>query len=306
MSEQNDKRYETRYYDGNQLRMDDVAAIRDRLGAAAQKNARPAPTMKLLRDAHDLLRRISEMRRVSFDVVEREHVDQLAFSRAREMFDNWDRDRITQQAEMMVEARRRKDDLAEAAYWARYFLSDRDNLVLDTETTGLDGYMVEIGVINVEGETVFHSMLNPQTQIEAGAMAVHGITESEIADAPTFDDIEPKLRALLAGKRVAIYNAPFDMGVLRREVRRATKNQLRAVGVESPNLAQISGVCDWWIGNVQADCAMHHYATFFGAWSDYRGSYKWQRLNGGHRALDDCRACLKRIEEMAASDGEKS
>ncbi|MER6501891.1 hypothetical protein ABT218_21485 [Streptomyces sp. NPDC001455] len=45
---------------------------------------------------------------------------------------------------------------------------------------------------------------------------------------------------------------------------------------------------------------MEQYAAFYGAWHPYWGSYTWQPLGGGHRALDDCQTVTTRLEEMAA------
>lgn len=47
------------------------------------------------------------------------------------------------------------------------------------------------------------------------------------------------------------------------------------------------------------ECAMVEYAAWWGDWDDYHGSYTWQRLNGGHRALGDCLAVAERLVEMA-------
>ncbi|MEM9213909.1 MAG: hypothetical protein AAGD25_06135 [Cyanobacteria bacterium P01_F01_bin.150] len=44
---------------------------------------------------------------------------------------------------------------------------------------------------------------------------------------------------------------------------------------------------------------MAWYAQWFGDWSRHRQSYRWQKLGGGHRALDDCQTTLKRLVTMA-------
>ena len=50
------------------------------------------------------------------------------------------------------------------------------------------------------------------------------------------------------------------------------------------------------------NCAMLMYAEYCGEWSSYHNSFKWQPLNGGHTALDDCLATLKLIQEMAEAE----
>jgi hypothetical protein len=44
---------------------------------------------------------------------------------------------------------------------------------------------------------------------------------------------------------------------------------------------------------------MEQYAVFAGQWSEYHGSYTWQRLGGGHRAGGDCLAVADRLREIA-------
>ncbi|MBT4393900.1 MAG: DNA polymerase III subunit epsilon, partial [Acidiferrobacteraceae bacterium] len=70
-------------------------------------------------------------------------------------------------------------------------------VVLDTETTGLDATaghrVIEVGGVAISdrkhSDEQFHSYLNPQRSIDAGALEVHGITESFLADKPLFKDI---------------------------------------------------------------------------------------------------------------------
>ena len=221
-----------------------------------------------------------------------------------------------------AEAIERKRRLEPVRAWAREMLAKPDLLVLDSETTGLEGYLVEIGIIDRDGKQVFHSLVNPQCPIEAGAQEVHGISAADVKDAPTFAQIEPRLRELLQYKWIVIYNAEFDMDVLRREVERETRTQLEAAGVPNQlppietapdsllSLAYaqatwrgIAGtVADGWVRSVQSECAMNQWAIWCGDYSEYHGNYKWQRLNGGHRALEDCRACLGLLHQMAAPD----
>jgi hypothetical protein len=56
-----------------------------------------------------------------------------------------------------------------------------------------------------------------------------------------------------------------------------------------------------WMGGIEFNCAMEQYAAWCGDYSEYHGNFRWQRLNGGHRALGDCRATLDLIRGMANS-----
>ena len=70
-------------------------------------------------------------------------------------------------------------------------------IVLDTETTGLspqEGHrIIEIGCVEMIKRRLtgkrFHVYINPERIIDAGAMAVHGITNEFLQDKPLFADI---------------------------------------------------------------------------------------------------------------------
>lgn len=100
-------------------------------------------------------------------------------------------------------------------------------VVLDTETTGLDpgqGHrIIEIGALEIINRQVtgrsFHVYLNPDREIDAGAIAVHGLTNEFLADKPRFPDVVGDLIEFVSGAELVIHNAPFDMGFLNAELR---------------------------------------------------------------------------------------
>ena len=91
-------------------------------------------------------------------------------------------------------------------------------LFFDTETTGLDSgaEIVEIGVVDVDGQTVLESLVRPRRRIPSGATAVHGISDDMVLDAPTWVEIWPQVKRLLADRRVGIFNADFDLRMMRQ------------------------------------------------------------------------------------------
>jgi DNA polymerase-3 subunit epsilon len=107
-------------------------------------------------------------------------------------------------------------------------MSERQ-IVLDTETTGLElsqGHrIIEIGCIELVSRRVssneFHHYLNPEREIDAGALAVHGITREFLAEKPRFRDVAASLLDYLRGAEVIIHNAEFDVGFLNAELARA-------------------------------------------------------------------------------------
>jgi DNA polymerase III subunit epsilon len=104
-------------------------------------------------------------------------------------------------------------------------------IVLDTETTGLDPYqghrLVEIGCVELvnripSGQT-FHRYLNPERSMPAEALAVHGLTEEFLKDKSFFAEVADDLAVFLGDAPLVIHNAGFDIGFLNAELERAGK-----------------------------------------------------------------------------------
>lgn len=101
-------------------------------------------------------------------------------------------------------------------------------IVLDTETTGLEtreGHrIIEIGCLELDKRRAtgnnLHIYLNPERDIDQGALEVHGITQEFLADKPVFADIVDHLLAYLDGAELIIHNASFDIGFLNYELKR--------------------------------------------------------------------------------------
>lgn len=100
-------------------------------------------------------------------------------------------------------------------------------LILDTETTGLDhaaGHrIIEIGCIELLNRKStgnrFHVYLNPEREVDAGAVEVHGLSTEFLADKPRFADIVQDFLGFIEGAELVIHNAPFDIGFLDHELR---------------------------------------------------------------------------------------
>jgi DNA polymerase-3 subunit epsilon len=101
-------------------------------------------------------------------------------------------------------------------------------VVLDVETTGLEASaghrIIEIGCVEILNRRPtgqkFHRYLNPDREIDAGALAVHGIDLARLLSAPRFADIAAELIAFIEGAELIIHNAPFDVGFLDAEFAR--------------------------------------------------------------------------------------
>jgi DNA polymerase-3 subunit epsilon len=101
-------------------------------------------------------------------------------------------------------------------------------VVLDTETTGLDAAdghrIIEIGCVELVNRKLtgrhFHQYINPQREVDPGAMEVHGITNEFLADKPLFEHVAADFLEFIKGAELIIHNAPFDVGFINAEFRR--------------------------------------------------------------------------------------
>src|SRR5947207_5550382 len=96
-------------------------------------------------------------------------------------------------------------------------------VTLDFETTDNDVTtcgVVEIGAARVvKGEIVdrFHTLVQPYQPISSRASAIHGYTDGDVRDAPSFAQVWPEFRAFVGDDVLIAHNGQhFDIPVLRR------------------------------------------------------------------------------------------
>ncbi len=102
-------------------------------------------------------------------------------------------------------------------------------IVLDTETTGLDPTLghrvIEIAAIEMVNRQItgrdYHCYVNPEREIDPGALEVHGISNEFLADKPRFADIAADFLKFIEGCELIIHNAPFDVAFLNTELENA-------------------------------------------------------------------------------------
>ena len=100
-------------------------------------------------------------------------------------------------------------------------------IALDTETTGFepaDGHkIVEIGCVELVNHVptgrVWHKYINPEREIDAGAVAVHGITNEKVKDCPTFGELVGDFLDFVGDATLVIHNAEFDIKFLNAEMK---------------------------------------------------------------------------------------
>lgn len=99
-------------------------------------------------------------------------------------------------------------------------------IVLDTETTGLDlrlGHrIIEVACVEMNNRQLtrqhFHRYLNPERDIDAGALAIHGLSNDFLQDKPRFADVAADFLDFVRDAELIIHNATFDLGFLDNEL----------------------------------------------------------------------------------------
>ena len=121
-------------------------------------------------------------------------------------------------------------------------------IVLDTETTGLEpeqGHrIIEIGCIEVVNRRItgrtFHRYVNPERDVDDGALAVHGISRADLEREPRFAEIAEELLAFIGGAELVIHNAAFDVAFLDVELAECARRS----GAEPRKIASLCRVLD--------------------------------------------------------------
>ena len=153
-------------------------------------------------------------------------------------------------------------------------------VIIDTETTGLrnSDEIIEIAVVDIDGTVLVNTLIHPAQSVPLDASGVHGITEADIKNAPTFDIVwKGQLEGLFQRHIVCTYNADFDIRMFRQT--------LRIYGFHLPP-------------GIKTACIMKLFAEYRGNWDSRKNHFKWFKLKeaaelcgidpaGLHRALQD-------------------
>ena len=108
-------------------------------------------------------------------------------------------------------------------------------LVLDTETTGLDhengDRILEVGIVELNNYlstgNYLHYYINPEKRSETAAEKIHGLSTEFLSDKPKFADIADKLIEFIGDSKIIIHNASFDLGFLNAELARCNLKELK-------------------------------------------------------------------------------
>ncbi|MDK0983016.1 3'-5' exonuclease [Clostridium perfringens] len=158
------------------------------------------------------------------------------------------------------------------------FLKNKEKfLILDTETTGVgeEDKIIDIALVDLNGNVVFESLVNPEIPIKSEASKVNGLKNSDLIGSPKFFEIKEELKEVIGDKTLLIYNAEFDSRLLKQS------------GYEY---------------EVKVNCLMYDYMAYIE--TDRWISLQNALINEGvetiqdHRAKSDCLCCLELINKV--------
>lgn len=191
-----------------------------------------------------------------------------------------------------MESNARLKELQFAIDMARNVLARNHVVILDTETTGFDKpQAIQIAIIDPADQILFYQDIKPFNKtIEAGAQAIHGISNERLTHASSFADHHEQLTQILDHSSVIGYRTNYDIEVF--------TNTAAVYGLDLPAMIPFCGM----------DC----FATVYGEKSRH-GGYKWKSLQFAmeffdlspkgdfHDALTDAIATLEIVRAIAAT-----
>lgn len=184
-------------------------------------------------------------------------------------------------------------------------------VVMDSETTDLDGEIIELAIVGLDGRALFDERIRPVGKVSPGAQAVHGISDADLAKCQRIGAHWPRIRRILSQHRVLVYNRDFDFSALYRSLDAAMPGWYKAEeGASDPYSADH---LLHQMAHRHAECVMQAYAPIAGLWSEWHGSYRWARLTDAckqrgvdlsdltaHSALGDAQATVRLIRATAS------
>jgi DNA polymerase-3 subunit epsilon len=117
--------------------------------------------------------------------------------------------------------------------------------VFDVETTGLNAHLgdriCEVGIVVAQGDRIldtFQTLVNPHRPISPGAASVNGLSDEQVSQAPSFEEIAVQVLDRLDGAILICHNAPFDLGFLDAELSRLGRSWQPAGVIDTLEIAR--------------------------------------------------------------------
>jgi DNA polymerase-3 subunit alpha (Gram-positive type) len=154
-------------------------------------------------------------------------------------------------------------------------------VVFDLETMGLNIHnheITEIGAVKLKGTRIverYSQLINPGRPIPQKIQELTGITDAMVANMPTIEEVLPQFLEFIGDATLVAHNAAFDMGFLRREVKRILGVEFNPPIIDTLKMAKD-------LFPEQKSYALNKLTKFLGV-----------ALERHHRAVDDSQATAR-------------
>ena len=154
-------------------------------------------------------------------------------------------------------------------------------IVLDTETTGLDytrEKMVEFAAVRLENGKIkdeFQTLINPHQHIRKSSIAIHGITPEMVEDAPTEEEILPRILEFIGDYPIVAHNAIFDYSFLNEASLRVLGKELTNPRIDTQQMFK----------EIYPDVPLINYCEWYYNWKNSDADFEGVQLNDNQRAF---------------------
>lgn len=171
----------------------------------------------------------------------------------------------------------------------RAWASDEAAVVLDTETTDIDGVVIEVAVATLAGEVLLEQRVHPGAwPMDAEAQSVHGISLEDLQAAPVWGEVLPTLDAMLEGRTVLVFGLDFDAQAL-------VRTTAAALGAERARPLRKALASPSW------QCVQKTLAPLMAEWDERYSDFHWPSLA---RACAWARADVQRMPPAHSARGD--
>lgn len=175
--------------------------------------------------------------------------------------------------------------------WCAEVTTSDKYIILDTETTGLQGQVIELAIIDAQGNIIYDGLFKSTCAIEPGAQEQHHISEAMLSGSPYFYEEWPEIYRRIQGKSIITYGAPFDRG------------RILATILDHHMLGNLEESDIELMQKLEFYCLMEEYRRYgrFPRWQKLKLACSQQNIKfvQEHRALSDALATLQVIRAMA-------
>ena len=123
-------------------------------------------------------------------------------------------------------------------------IDEEEFVVFDIETTGLNSHtnkIIEIGAVKIKAGRIidrYSQLINPGISIPYHITEITSITNEQVANQPKIDEAIEKFVEFVGDAVLVAHNAPFDMGFIKRDVKKCLNINLENSVIDTLQMAR--------------------------------------------------------------------